>query len=137
IKDEEFIATKEDAQPINDINLDLLTKPVEGNTEIINLTSGIDLEVINDSEKTKVKNDIFKSFDESLLNGNDAIKAEDSLSKTAIDLKVAKALGETKIDKEDLGKIKKEKVVNIIFMILIIALLCYLGYLIFRFVQGQ
>ncbi|MDR1781601.1 MAG: helix-turn-helix domain-containing protein [Bacilli bacterium] len=125
-----------EAQPITLDDLDHVSEAT-GNTEVIDLTSGIDIEKIDASEKPQVENDIFKNLDEALSGNLDGNKEEEKISKTAIDLKVAKALGESNLDKADLKKAKRERVINIIFIILIIILLCYVAYLGYRAFFGN
>lgn len=101
-----------------------------GNTEVIDLTSGIDIERISETERVQEDNDIFKNLDETLAGDNSTPKEERKLADTGIDLKVAKALGENNIDKADLKRKKVDRIINIIFIVIVVGLACWVTYLI-------
>lgn len=101
-------------------------------TAVIDLTSGIEMEQVS---KASSQDGLISSIDDS-LNINSEIKSiDEDPSRTSMDLKVAKALGDTNIelDKVDAKKIKRDRVIDVILIIVIIALL---GYLVFM-LAGQ
>ncbi|MDF9867133.1 transcriptional regulator with XRE-family HTH domain [Bacilli bacterium PM5-3] len=82
-------------------------------------------------EITKQDDSILATLEKDLQSSN--LNMEDP-SKTSMDLKIAKALGDSKVavDEKDEKKIKRDKVIDYLLAIIIIALVCYLGFLFWK-----
>ena len=126
-----------------------------GSTAVIDLTSGIEIEKIQKEleeepvEEPQVLEEIVVEDVEVETpttveeitkqdGGNVLAELEKNMpkndgdpSKTSMNFKVAKALGDSKVevDEADAKKIKRDRIIDILLMIFIIALLCVLGYM--------
>lgn len=80
------------------------------------------------------KEDNINILDKSLQSSADLTSLNEDPSKTSMDLKVAKALGDSKvsIDEKDAKKIKRDRIVDYAIGVAIAILICYLAFLIWQ-----
>ncbi|MDL2211700.1 helix-turn-helix domain-containing protein [Erysipelotrichaceae bacterium OttesenSCG-928-M19] len=112
------VEPSENIEKVVEIDKVIETNPVEARPEFT-------IEEVSQSND-QILNELEKNLDSE----QDLQAITQDLTKTSMDLKIAKALGDSKIeiDEKDAKKIKKDKIVDYALFIFIILLLIYLGY---------
>lgn len=122
----ETVAKEQMAQPLAQESVDIVATPDNNSTE--------QMRAIFDVPKASSDDEVIAALENTLKTQLDLNIIEEDPDRTSMDLKVAKALGDSKIviDKKDEKKIKRDKMIDRLLFLVIIVLVGVLAFYLFK-----